>query len=133
MISGGSLSIGEDTMKSLDEAKKALQMYAQRTGENVLDMLEILDTVSTSDIFSLQQSVGEDTIDSVIEAKELLQTYARRVGVDVEDLLDMDLSKDLAEYLSPTTTLSADETEISNTSSKASSNSRFSLFIDEDE
>jgi hypothetical protein len=133
MISGGSLSIGEDTMKSLDEAKKALQMYAQRTGENVRDMLEILDTVSTSDIFSLEQSVGEDTIDSVIEAKELLQTYARRVGVDVEDLLDMDLSKDLAEYLSPTTTLSADETEISNTSSKASSNSRFSLFIDEDE
>ena len=136
VVSGDSLSIGEDTMKSLDEAKKALKMYAQRTGENLHNMLETLETVSTSDILSLEQSVGEDTIDSVFEAKELLQSYARRVGVDVEDLLNIDLSKDLAEFLSPSSTLaskSADETEISNNSSKASSNSRFSLFVDEDE
>lgn len=130
-VSGNSLSIGEDTMKSLDEAKKALQVYAERTGENYHDMLENLDTASMSDILSLDHSVGEDTIDSVLEAKELLQSYASRVGIDVEDLLHVDLNN-FSKFLSPSSILGTSRSEGTNDTSK-SSKSRFSLFVDDDE
>lgn len=118
-------------MKSLEEAKKALQFYARRTGENYHDILEQLDSASTSDILSFDQSVGEDTIDSVLEAKELLQSYANRVGIDVEDLLNIDLS-DVSNFLSPTSTLGMSRSEGTNDTSK-SSKSRFSLFVDDEE
>lgn len=129
----GTISIGEDTMKSLDEAKKALQCYAERTGEDYHSMLQHLDAVSSSDILSLEPSIGEDTIDSVYEAKELLQRYAGKIGLDVQDLLEVDLSN-LATFSSPSSALthatSNDDTEGTNNTSK-SSKSRFSLFVDD--
>jgi hypothetical protein len=131
--SSGHLSIGEDTARSLNEAKKALQKYAQRTGENYRDMLQNLDVASSSDVLSLEHSIGEDTIDSVFEAKELLQTYASRVGVEVKDLLEVDVVNWIESFTSPMSTSgprSADETEGTNTSK--SSRSRFSLFVDDD-
>jgi len=122
------ISIGDDTLRSLDEAKKALQLYAKRTGENYQDMLEHLDVASSSDLLSLEQSIGDDTIESVIEAKELLQSYARRVGLGVEDLLKVDVIN-WDSFVSPLSSRSLDETEGTNTTK--SSKSRFSLFVDD--
>lgn len=131
--SNGNASIGQDTARSLDEAKKALQTYAQRKGENYRDMLQHLDVASSSDLFSMEDSVGEDTIDSVFEAKNLLQSYASRVGLDVQDLLEVDVVDWIQSFATPMSTLgtkSADETEGTNNTSK-SSRSRFSLFVDD--
>lgn len=126
------ISIGEDTLRSLNEAKKVLQCYAERTAGSYHQVLDHLEAASTSDILSLEPSIGEATIDSIFEAKELLQSHASRVGLDVEDLLAVDLVN-WDSLASPSSMLaasgSADGTEGTNTTK--SSASRFSLFVDE--
>ena len=133
------ISIGEDTVESLNYAKRALKYYAKRTGITYDEMLELLDIASSaSDLRSLAEpSIGEDTINSVFEAKDLLQSYADRVGVDVEELLatdvvNWDTTGDSTEAFLPSCThgiRSADETEGTNTTK--SSRSRFSIFVDD--